>query len=323
MDGKQLRIVYMGTPDFAVAPLRALVENGYNVVAVVTTPDKPSGRGLKLNESAVKKYAGPTGITVLQPEKLKDPGFLSELRQYEADLFIVVAFRMLPEAVWSMPPLGTFNLHASLLPQYRGAAPINWALINGEKESGVTTFFLNNRMDEGAIIGQRKIPVSDTDDAGILHDKLMDAGTGLVVETVERIAHGNVVALTQTGHETGSLKTAPKIFKDTCRVDFSADGRRIVNLIRGLSPYPTAWSELIPILPGMDSLQVKIFSSAFIPKTHDDPAGTIESDGRSYIDVACRDGYIRLGDIQPAGKRRMPVKEFLNGFRDIGDYRFG
>lgn len=322
MTGKDIRIIYMGTPDFAVAPLKALVERGYNVVAVVTTPDKPAGRGLKVNESAVKKYALSANLPVFQPVKLKDPDFLRELQSYNADLFIVVAFRMLPEAVWGMPPLGTFNLHASLLPQYRGAAPINWALINGEKESGVTTFFLNSRMDEGAIIDQKKVLVLPKDNAGTLHDKLMAAGTELVADTVNRIASGNTETQPQDSCDPANLKPAPKIFKDTCRVDFSTSGDKIVNLIRGLSPYPAAWSEMVSDLENNPPLQLKIFSAEFIPDRHCAKPGMIESDGRSYIDVVCADGRVRLGDIQPAGKRRMTVGEFLNGFRDITDYSF-
>ena len=322
MTGKDIRIIYMGTPDFAVDPLRELVENGYNVVAVITTPDKPSGRGLKVNESAVKKYAVSAGLPVLQPEKLRDPDFLRELQSHNADLFIVVAFRMLPEAVWGMPRLGTFNLHASLLPQYRGAAPINWALINGEKESGVTTFFLNSKMDEGAIIGQKKVAVLPEDNAGTLHDKLMVSGTGLVRETVDRIAAGNIEPQTQDEFDFANLKPAPKIFKDTCHLDFSMPGDKIVNLVRGLSPYPAAWSEIVSDLENNPPLQLKIFSAGFIANKSSSKPGTIDSDGRSYIDVACSGGRIRLGEIQPAGKRRMTVREFLNGFRDITDYRF-
>ena len=322
MTGKDIRIIYMGTPDFAVAPLRALVVNGYNVVAVVTTPDKQAGRGLKVNESAVKKYAVSAALPVLQPEKLKDPGFLGRLQSYNADLFIVVAFRMLPEAVWGMPPLGTFNLHASLLPQYRGAAPINWALINGEKESGVTTFFLNSKMDEGAIIGQEKVTVLPEDNAGTLHDKLMETGTGLVLETVERIAEGNIEPEVQNAYNPADLKPAPKIFKDTCHIDFSMGGDEIVNMIRGLSPYPAEWSEMVSEIENNPPVLLKIFSAGFISGNQQAKPGTIESDGRSYIDVACIDGQIRLGDLQPAGKRRMTVREFLNGFRDITDYRF-
>lgn len=314
----------MGTPDFAVAPLRALVEGGYNVVAVVTTPDKPAGRGLKVQESAVKQYATEAGLTVMQPERLKDSEFLEELRGYGADLGIVVAFRMLPEAVWGMPRLGTFNLHASLLPQYRGAAPINWAIINGETKSGVTTFFLNAKMDEGAIIAQREVEISPSDNAGSLHDKLMTVGAGLVLDTVNAIASESVKPQSQEKFDPATLKSAPKIFKDTCRIDFSRRGADIINLIRGLSPYPAAWTGLTrpAMQDGAEPLSVKVFEASFEPAAHDLTAGTVESDGRSYIKAACADGFIALNNLQIAGKKRMAAAELLKGFRNITEYKF-
>ncbi|HBT95173.1 MAG TPA: methionyl-tRNA formyltransferase, partial [Coriobacteriia bacterium] len=257
MTAKQLRIVYMGTPDFAIAPLRALVEGGYNVVAVVTMPDKPSGRGQQIQESAVKKYALQAGLPLMQPEKLKDPQFVERFGALNADLGIVVAFRMLPEVIWSMPRLGTFNLHASLLPQYRGAAPINRAIMNGESRTGVTTFFLNAKMDEGSIIEQREVAILPEDNAGTLHDKLMNAGSALVPDTVNRIASGGLHLIRQNNIPAGELKPAPKIFKETCKIDFSHHGTDIVNLIRGLSPYPAAYAELCNDFSGADAARVE------------------------------------------------------------------
>ncbi len=241
---KTLKILFLGTPEFAATSLRHLVEGGYNVVAVITAPDKPAGRGQKLHESEVKRYAMEAGLPVLQPEKLRAPEFLEQLRALDIDLGIVIAFRMLPEVVWSMPRLGTFNLHASLLPQYRGAAPINWAVINGETVTGLTTFMLNAEIDKGDIIGRVEMPILPEDNAGTLHDRLMEAGKELVVLTVDRIAAGNVTPLSQMDIPEAGLKPAPKIFKEDCRVDWSRPGREIANFIRGLSPYPAAWSVL-------------------------------------------------------------------------------
>ena len=240
MNAKDLRIVFMGTPEFAVPSLRALVAGGYRVVAVVTAPDKPAGRGQRLHESDVKIAARELGLPVLQPEKLRDPEFVETLRSLEPDLGIVIAFRMLPEVVWAMPRLGTFNLHASLLPQYRGAAPINWAIINGERETGVTTFLLNHEIDKGAILGQIRVPIGEEDTVGTMYEKLMQTGTGLVLETVERIAAGEVQPVEQQQIDDRTLKPAPKIFKEDCRIDWSQPGRRIIDFIRGLSPYPAA-----------------------------------------------------------------------------------
>jgi methionyl-tRNA formyltransferase len=314
-----MKILYMGTPDFAVAPLRALVEGGYNVAAVVTSPDKPAGRGLKMQESAVKRYATEAGLRVLQPEKLRDSAFLDELRAIAPDLGIVIAFRMLPEVVWAMPRLGTFNLHASLLPQYRGAAPINWAIINGETHTGVTTFMLNAEIDKGAILGQREIAVTETDTAGTLHDKLMHLGTELVLETVDRIAAGEARPVEQPSAAPGVLKEAPKIFKETCRVDWCAPLAKTYNLIRGLSPYPAAWSELTG--PSAERLAVKLYTVHKEYAASSVPPGTVVSDGKAVLKVASPDGYIVIDELQVAGKKRMPAADFLRGF-DVAGWGF-
>ena len=313
---KELRIVYMGTPDFAVAPLRALVEGGYNIVAVVTTPDKPSGRGLKVNESAVKRYAMEQGLPILQPIKLRDEEFVNAFKALDADLGIVIAFRMLPEIIWAAPRLGTFNLHASLLPQYRGAAPINRAIMNGEKVTGVTTFLLNPQIDEGAVLGQVEVAIEPTDNVGTLHDKLMTVGVDLVLETVEKIAAGEVTPIEQSAMEEGELKPAPKIFKEDCHVDFSRSGEQIVNLVRGLSPYPAAWANL------SESLSAKIFEVSFEPHSVDAEVGTILSDDKKYIKVVCADGVIDIKELQLSGKRRMSAEELLRGFRNVTSYKF-
>ncbi len=313
---KDLRIVYMGTPDFAVAPLRALVEGGYNVVAVVTTPDKPSGRGLKVNESAVKKYAVEQGLPILQPVKLRDEEFVTAFKALDADLGVVIAFRMLPEIIWAAPKHGTFNLHASLLPQYRGAAPINRAIMNGEKVTGVTTFLLNPQIDEGAVLGQTKVAIEPSDNVGTLHDKLMNVGVDLVLETVEKIASGNIAPIEQADMYDGELKPAPKIFKEDCHVDFSRSGEEIVNLVRGLSPYPAAWANL------SESLSAKIFEVEFEAKDVDAEVGAILSDGKKYIKVVCADGLINIRELQLSGKKRMTTEELLRGFRNPTDYRF-
>ncbi|MDR2764821.1 MAG: methionyl-tRNA formyltransferase [Tannerella sp.] len=318
MDKKTVRIVYMGTPEFAVESLRALVEGGYHVVGVVTMPDKPMGRhGSILHSSPVKQYAGGQGIPVLQPEKLKDETFLAELRALKADLQIVVAFRMLPEAVWNMPPLGTFNLHASLLPQYRGAAPINRAVINGEKETGVTTFFLTHAIDTGHIIRQRRLPIAETDDAGSVHDKLMILGAALVVETVDLLLAGNGRAdaipqetLTASGIE---LRPAPKIFKDNSRINWQQPAKAVCNFIRGLSPSPAAWTEWI--VEDTAPQPMKIFRSEILPEMHTLLPGAVRTDGSTYLDVAVTDGFVRLLSVQLAGKRRLDAKDFLNGLK--------
>lgn len=319
MDTKGLRIVFMGTPDFAVESLRRLVDGGYNVVGVVTSADKPAGRGLKLHQSAVKQYALEAGLPVLQPEKLKDPAFLEAFAALNADLGIVIAFRMLPEVVWAQPKLGTFNLHASLLPQYRGAAPINRAIMNGEKVTGVTTFMLNSEIDKGAVIGRREVAIADDDTAGTLHDKLMAVGGELVVDTVDRIASGAAEPLEQPESDEG-LKPAPKIFKDDCRIDWSSETRVVYDFVRGLSPYPAAWSEMNRT--GAESVHVKIYRVR-VGHGHSVAApGTVTSDGRSYIEVATGDGALFIEELQAAGKKRMGVEEFLRGFKEISSYSF-
>lgn len=320
MNAKDLRIVFMGTPEFAVPSLRALVRSGYNVVGVVTTPDKPAGRGQKLHESDVKIAARELGLPILQPEKLRDPAFVSTMEELRPDLGIVIAFRMLPEVVWAMPRLGTFNLHASLLPQYRGAAPINWAIINGESKTGVTTFLLNHEIDKGAILGQVEMPIQPEDNVGTLYDRLMTVGADLVVQTVERIAAGEITPVVQSDEDT-SLRPAPKIFKNDCLIDWTQSGKRIIDFIRGLSPYPAAWTELYREGSQMPQA-AKIYSAAFEPAAHGEKPGSIESDGRTLLRVACADGWIALGEIQIAGKKRLAVRELLLGLRDIGRYRF-
>lgn len=301
MDPKQLRIVFMGTPEFAVPSLRALVAGGYRVVAVVTTPDKPAGRGQKMHESDVKAAARELGLPILQPEKLKAGEFVDAMRELRPDLGIVIAFRMLPEVIWAMPRLGTFNLHASLLPQYRGAAPINWAIINGERQTGVTTFLLNHEIDKGAILGQIKVPILDEDNVGTLYEKLMTVGTGLVLETVDRVAAGDITPTVQENADEATLHPAPKIFKEDCRIDWHREGRRIIDFIRGLSPYPAAWTGMFR--DGSDEMQTaKIFAATFEEAAHGAPCGTVESDGRTFIRVACSDGWIVLGELQIAGK---------------------
>lgn len=322
MNAKELRIVFMGTPEFAVPSLRALIAGGYRVVGVVTTPDKPAGRGQKIHRSDVKIAALELGIPVLQPDKLKAPEFVEALRALQPDLGIVIAFRMLPEVIWSMPRLGTFNLHASLLPQYRGAAPINWAVINGETRTGVTTFLLNHEIDKGAILAQQCVPILPEDNVGTLYDKLMHIGAGLVLDTVERIAAGDISPVEQQHIDETTLRPAPKIFKEDCRIDWSWNGRRIADFIRGLSPYPAAWTELSG--QGVQTASsAKIFSASFEAAAHNSPCGTIQSDGRTFVRVACPDGWISIGEMQIAGKKRLPVRELLLGWRDIHQCRFG
>lgn len=310
----------MGTPEFAVPSLRALVAGGYNVVAVVTTPDKPAGRGQKLHESDVKIAARELGLPILQPEKLKAPEFVEAMQALRPDLGVVIAFRMLPEVIWRMPKLGTFNLHAALLPQYRGAAPINWAIINGERETGLTTFLLNHEIDKGAIIDRLRMPIGEEDTVGTMYDKLMAAGVGLVLDTVDKIAAGTIAPIEQQFIDESTLRPAPKIFKEDCRIDWSWSGRRIVDFIRGLSPYPSAWSTLRR--NGREPQSVKIFSARFEPKPTDALPGTIRSDRRDTISVACADGWVDLLDIQLAGKKRMTTHDLLLGFREIEEYAF-
>jgi len=301
-----MKIVFMGTPDFAVASLDALVRANFDVVAVVTAPDKPAGRGQKLNESAVKKYAVEKGIPVLQPEKLKNPEFIEELRSYQADLQVVVAFRMLPEIVWNMPAKGTINLHGSLLPQYRGAAPINHAIINGEKESGVTTFFLKQEIDTGDIILSDSVPIADDETAGELHDKLMVVGANLLVKTLRAIEANNITEQPQP--QNADLKHAPKIFKEDCKIDWNSPAQTIHNLIRGLSPYPTAFTVL-------NEKNLKVFKAEIEDKEPGIVAGGFLTDGKTYLKFAAKDGFIKLLDIQYEGKKRMLIEDFLRGMR--------
>ncbi|MDR1679859.1 MAG: methionyl-tRNA formyltransferase [Prevotellaceae bacterium] len=311
MTKQDLRIVYMGTPDFAVESLRRLHEGGYNIVGVITMPDKAAGRGHKIQHSPVKQYALENNLPLLQPERLKDEAFLSELKSLRADLQIVVAFRMLPEAVWNMPRLGTFNLHASLLPQYRGAAPINWAVINGETETGVTTFFLTHEIDTGNIILQEKVEIAKTDTAGIVHDRLMDMGAALVVKTVDLILAGKAQGMPQPQSET--LKPAPKIFKETCRMDWAKTTAELYNFVRGLSPYPAAWTEITT--PTGETLTLKIFESEEEISEHQHRAGELFTDNKTFLKIATSDGYLRLLSVQLAGKKRMTTEELLRGFK--------
>ena len=299
----------MGTPDFAVESLRALVEGGYHVVAVVTMPDKPVGRhGSVLQPSPVKQYAVEHGLKVMQPEKLKDPAFVEELRSLKADLQIVVAFRMLPEIVWSMPPLGTFNAHASLLPKYRGAAPINWAVINGETETGITTFFLKHEIDTGDIIQQVHIPIEETDNVEVIHDKLMVLSGKLVTETVDNIIAGTVTSISQDQFKDVPLTPAPKIFRDTCRINWNQPTKLIYDFIRGLSPYPAAWTTL-------DGKSVKIYETEKELLTPHHAPGTIATDGRNYLKVATANGWLHIKTLQFEGKKRMPVADLLRGLK--------
>ena len=301
-----MKIVFMGTPDFAVASLSALQQAGLNIVGVVTAADKPAGRGQKLGESAVKKYALAAGLKVLQPIKLKDPGFIAALKALEADLFVVVAFRMLPEMVWQMPVKGTINLHGSLLPQYRGAAPINHAIINGETETGVSTFFLKQEIDTGDVIFTDKVQIGDNETAGELHDKLMLVGANLLVKTVHAVAAGTYQEVPQQQHE--ALKAAPKIFKDFCKVDWNQTNQVVYNHIRGLSPYPTAFTTL-------QDKTLKIFNAQPEDKQPGISTGAFLTDGKTYLKFATKDGFINLTDVQYEGKKRMQIDEFLRGMR--------
>ncbi len=325
---KKTRIVYMGTPEFSVAPLDRLIKKGYDVVGVVTVADKPSGRGLKMNESAVKQYAAAHGIPLLQPVSLKDEAFLGALKAWKPDLFVVVAFRMLPECVWSIPKLGTFNLHAALLPQYRGAAPINWAVINGESMTGVTTFMIDAGMDTGKIMYREQCPILPTDTAGDVHDKLMALGADLVEQTVESIIEGSVEFRIQKSFIQGSevLRPAPKITKEMCRIDWNRSTAEVYNFVRGLSPYPTAYTEIQR--EGGEPVTLKIFFGEKIVGEKFSgicPAGAapgqIVSDGKTFLAIATADGALSVTDLQLSGKKRMDAKNFLLGFRDIQSYR--
>ncbi len=308
---RDLRIVFMGTPDFAVPSLDILVQYGYDIAAVVTATDKPAGRGHQLTQSAVKKYALEKGLHILQPEKLRSAEFISSLQALNANLFIVVAFRMLPEIVWSMPAYGTFNLHASLLPQYRGAAPINWAVINGEKETGATTFFLQHEIDTGNIIMQDKVSIEETDNAGSVHDKLMHTGSQLVLKTVQAIEMNTVTAQPQAAYEQATLKHAPKIFKETCLIDWNKTAQEIHHLVRGLSPYPAAYTYL-------DGKVLKIYSSTIdqhLTKNNISTQPGISSDGSTYLSFKCSDGCIDVLELQLEGKKKMPIADFLRGYK--------
>jgi methionyl-tRNA formyltransferase len=318
----------MGTPEFAVASLDALVKAGCTIVGVVTAPDKPAGRGMKLNESAVKKYAAAHGLHVLQPEKLKNPVFIDELKALQADLQIVVAFRMLPEVVWNMPPMGTINVHGSLLPQYRGAAPINWAVINGEKETGVTTFKLKHEIDTGDILLQQSFPIDENETAGEVHDRMKEIGAALLVKTVEGLAEGSLEERPQTTDHrpqlnTGSLlstvdsgpstvlKHAPKIFTETCRIDFSKTVEEVHNLIRGLSPFPGAFTELNEKMLKIYRSKKEVNSQAALSGE----AGELLTDGKTYFKLRCRNGFVHVLELQMEGKKRMPIEDFLKGYR--------
>jgi methionyl-tRNA formyltransferase len=310
MNDKNLRIVFMGTPEFAVESLKILIENHYQIVGVVTAPDKPAGRGQKLQQSPVKEFAVDWGLTVLQPSNLKDPEFLSSLKELKADLQVIVAFRMLPEVVWNMPSLGSFNLHGSLLPHYRGAAPINWAVMNGENETGVTTFFLKHEIDTGNILFQSRISITPEDNAGTIHDKLMIIGAELVLKTVQAIETNTINPLPQDNLAAGELKSAPKIYKDDCRINWSNSTLSIQNHIRGLSPYPAAWTELHA--SNQSQLSIKIFQSRplinYALKTSE-----VESDAKTYLRIGTLDGAIEILTLQLAGKKKMDISEFLRG----------
>lgn len=337
MEKKDLRIVFMGTPEFAVESLKSLVEGGYNVVAVVTQPDKPVGRHQDtLQPSQVKQYALSKGLPVLQPVKMKDPEFVEQLRSYQADLQVVVAFRMLPEVVWDMPRFGTFNVHAALLPQYRGAAPINWAVINGETETGVTTFFLDHDIDTGRIIMQKPFAIPDDADVEYVYDGLMHLGAEIAVETIDRLiaSDGNIDSMPQDEMITTDtvLHSAPKIFKDTCRIDFNQPAKKVYDFIRGLSPYPGAWTEIQK--EGSKAQVLKVFKTSKTGKAvvassenaassenvASSVVGTLRVEGKS-LQIACADEWLQLDTIQISGKKRMEARDFLNGMRDIEQYR--
>ena len=331
MEKKDLRIVFMGTPEFAVESLKSLVEGGYNVVAVVTQPDKPVGRHQDtLQPSQVKQYALSKGLPVLQPVKMKDPEFVEQLRSYQADLQVVVAFRMLPEVVWDMPRFGTFNVHAALLPQYRGAAPINWAVINGETETGVTTFFLDHDIDTGRIIMQKPFAIPDDADVEYVYDGLMHLGAEIAVETIDRLiaSDGNIDSMPQNEMITTDtvLHSAPKIFKDTCHIDFNQPAKKVYDFIRGLSPYPGAWTEIQK--EGGKAQVLKVFKTSKTGKAvaassenaASSVVGTLRVEGKS-LQIACADEWLQLDTIQISGKKRMEARDFLNGMRDIEQYR--
>jgi methionyl-tRNA formyltransferase len=317
---KKIRIAYFGTPEFAASQLEAILKAGYEVAVVVTMPDKPAGRGRKIQYSDVKKTALEHNLPLLQPEKLKDPMFLEQLASFQANLFIVVAFRMLPAVVWQMPELGTFNLHASLLPQYRGAAPINFAIINGETETGLTTFFLNEEIDKGAVIMREKVAIRPDETAGELHDELMVLGNQVVVETIKKIEKGEVCALPQDEMTEGQpLKPAPKISKEFCNVDWSQDCQTVYNHIRGLSPYPAAHTSILS--ENGEVIELKIFSSVIEHCLPEVPVGSVVTDNKKYLKIALKDGFIHLTQVQQAGKKAMPIADFLRGTQLLGSWK--
>ena len=308
--GKKLNIVYMGTPGFAVGPLKSILASGHQIKAVVTVPDKPAGRGRKLSMSAVKEFALANNLPVLQPEKLRDPEFVETLKSLHPDVMVVVAFRMLPEVVWQISTIGTFNLHASLLPQYRGAAPINWAIINGEEKTGVTTFFINEAIDEGAVLLQREVVISADETAGTLHDKLMEVGSNLVVETLDGLAAETLTPKKQP--QAGSFKPAPKIFKDDCRINWAIPGLEIERHIRGLSPYPSAFTQIVK---GEIMGSLKISGAQFLGHEHQNPIAEMRIVGKE-VHVFVRGGYLNITQLQPEGKRSMSAADFINGLRN-------
>ncbi|RLD64628.1 MAG: methionyl-tRNA formyltransferase [Bacteroidetes bacterium] len=314
MSKSNLRIIFMGTPDFAVDTLKALIENKYNVVGVITSPDKPAGRGKKIQQSAVKKFALEKKLNILQPTNLKNAEFIKQLQSLKADLQVIVAFRMLPEIVWNMPRLGSINLHASLLPQYRGSAPINWAIINGEKETGVSTFFLKHKIDSGDIIFQQKVIIEEKDNFETLHDKLMTVGSELILKTLKAVEDDNFSKTEQQKliNDPCELKTAPKIFKQNCKINWNNELKDIYNFIRGLSPYPAAWTEI----KSTDNKQfsLKIFKTSKISETHSFEPGKILSDNKNYIKIAVKGGFISIEELQLQGKKRLAIKDFLRGF---------
>ena len=305
-EAKGVRIVFMGTPEFAVASLDAICKAGYQLVGVITAPDRLAGRGMKLTESAVKKYAVENGLRVLQPLKLKDPHFLDELRSLKADLQIVVAFRMLPELVWNMPPMGTVNLHGSLLPQYRGAAPINWAIINGEKETGVTTFKLKHEIDTGDILWQEKMLIGANETFGEVHDRMKEIGASVLVKTVAGLKDGSLKEIPQSSIEHENLHSAPKIFTDHCRIDWTASVEAVHNLVRGLSPVPGAFTSF-------QGKMFKIFRSEIETRDTNGETSSYQSDGKTYLKFACKDGYLLVKELQLEGKKRMGIEDFLRG----------
>ena len=316
MQMKDVRIVFMGSPEFAVHSLSALVDNGYNIVGVITSPDKPAGRGLKIKQSEIKKISLQKDLSVFQPENLKDPYFLKTLKELDPELQIIVGFRKLPKEIWSIPKYGTFNLHASFLPNYRGAAPIHWAIINGEKETGVTTFYINEEIDTGKILFRERVEIDNHFDAGILHDKLAETGAALVLKTTQHIIEGKIKEIDQEDlvkNMNGEIKKAPKICKEDCRINWNKDTREIYNFIRGLSPYPTAWT-MLKTTSGKQ-MMLKVFSSSGELVNHDQIPGTLSSNQKTFLKIAVPNGYINILELQLEGKKRMEIEEFLRGNR--------